>query len=74
MSITIRLKNNQLPNQYRPMLGKKIIIDKEECDDCELYVNACHEGAICLIDGKAELVNANLCDADTLPGLEILCG
>ena len=56
------------------MLGRKIIIDKEKCNGCGLCVNACHEGAIGLVDGKAELVNANLCDADTLPGLEILCG
>ena len=63
------LNHNQLPERYRFMLGRKIIIDKEKCDGCGLCVNACHEGAIGLVDGKAELVNANLCDGigDCLP-------
>ena len=38
------------------MLGRKIKIDKEKCDGCGLCVEACHEGAIALVDGKAELV------------------
>ncbi len=67
--IISHLNHNQLPKQYRFMLGRKIIIDKEKCDGCGLCVNACHEGAIGLVDGKAELVNANLCDGigDCLP-------
>ena len=51
------------------MLGRKISIDKEKCDGCGLCVTACHEGAIELVDGKAELVRENVCDGlgDCLP-------
>ena len=37
------------------MAVRKISIDKEKCDGCGLCVTACHEGAIELVDGKAEL-------------------
>ncbi|MCL2664182.1 MAG: 4Fe-4S binding protein [Defluviitaleaceae bacterium] len=49
---------------------KKIInIDGEKCDGCGLCVEACHEGAIQLIEGKAALVNEEYCDGlgDCLP-------
>lgn len=51
------------------MLGRKISIDKEKCDGCGLCVTACHEGAIALVDGKAELVREDFCDGlgDCLP-------
>lgn len=51
------------------MLGRKVSIDKEKCDGCGLCVSACHEGAIELVDGKAELVRENVCDGlgDCLP-------
>ena len=51
------------------MLGRKISIDKEKCDGCGLCITACHEGAIELVDGKAELVRENVCDGlgDCLP-------
>lgn len=51
------------------MLGRKIKIDKEKCDGCGLCVEACHEGAIALVDGKAELVREDFCDGlgDCLP-------
>lgn len=51
------------------MLGRRISIDKDKCDGCGLCVKACHEGAIELIDGKAELVRENVCDGlgDCLP-------
>jgi len=39
-----------------------IKIDEEKCDGCGLYVNACLEGAIQLIDGKARLVKESCCD------------
>ncbi|MDO5853870.1 MAG: 4Fe-4S binding protein [Thermoplasmata archaeon] len=51
------------------MLGKEIVIDKEKCDGCGLCVKACHEGALALVDGKAELVRKDFCDGlgDCLP-------
>jgi NAD-dependent dihydropyrimidine dehydrogenase PreA subunit len=37
-------------------------IDEEKCDGCGLCVNACAEGAIKIIDGKAKLVSETYCD------------
>ena len=44
------------------MLRQIIKIDKEKCDGCGACVNACHEGAIGLIDGKAKLIRDDYCD------------
>lgn len=45
------------------MVKRKIIhIDEEKCDGCGLCVDACHEGAIRLVDGKARLVSETYCD------------
>ncbi|GAA0725475.1 4Fe-4S dicluster domain-containing protein [Clostridium malenominatum] len=44
-------------------MAKKIIkIDEEKCMGCGLCVNACQEGAIDLVNGKAKLVNHDHCD------------
>lgn len=37
-------------------------IDEEKCNGCGACVDACHEGAIKLIDGKARLVSETYCD------------
>jgi Fe-S-cluster-containing hydrogenase component 2 len=37
-------------------------IDEEKCNGCGLCVNACVEGAIKIIDGKAKLVSEIYCD------------
>ncbi|HCO94641.1 MAG TPA: 4Fe-4S ferredoxin [Phycisphaerales bacterium] len=37
-------------------------IDEEKCNGCGLCVNACAEGAIKIIDGKARLVSEIYCD------------
>ena len=37
-------------------------IDEEKCNGCGLCVNACAEGAIKIIDGKARLVSETYCD------------
>ncbi|MGI6736107.1 MAG: ATP-binding protein [Anaerovoracaceae bacterium] len=46
-----------------------IHIDEEKCSGCGLCAQACHEGAIAMVDGKAKLVRENFCDGfgDCLP-------
>ena len=39
-----------------------IVIDKEKCNGCGLCVTACHEGAIAMVEGKAQLVREDYCD------------
>ncbi|WP_448807613.1 ATP-binding protein [Aminobacterium colombiense] len=41
---------------------KIITIDEEKCDGCGICAQACHEGAIQIIDGKAKLVSESYCD------------
>ena len=43
-------------------LRKLIRIDEEKCDGCGQCVDACAEGAIALVDGKARLVSETYCD------------
>ncbi len=51
------------------MIRKIIRIDKEKCNGCGACADACHEGAIDIINGKAELVRDHFCDGlgDCLP-------
>ena len=51
------------------MIRKIIHIDEEKCNGCGLCADACHEGAIEMVDGKAKLVRENFCDGfgDCLP-------
>lgn len=51
------------------MLRKIIHIDEEKCNGCGACANACHEGAIDMVDGKAKLMRENFCDGfgDCLP-------
>ena len=44
------------------MIRQIIKIDKEKCNGCGLCVSACHEGAIGMVDGKAELLRDDYCD------------
>ncbi len=51
-------------------MNRKIIeINEELCNGCEKCVNACHEGAIEMVDGKAKLISDTYCDGlgDCLP-------
>ncbi len=51
------------------MIRKIIKIDEEKCNGCGLCAEACHEGAIEIINGKAKLTRENHCDGlgDCLP-------
>jgi ferredoxin len=44
------------------MVRKIITIDEDLCNGCGLCANACHEGAIGIIDGKAKLLRDDYCD------------
>ncbi len=46
-----------------------IKIDESKCNGCGLCIDACHEGALQLVDGKAKLVSDIYCDGlgDCLP-------
>lgn len=51
------------------MIRKIIKIDKEKCNGCGICADACHEGAIGMVEGKAELLRDDYCDGlgDCLP-------
>lgn len=51
------------------MIRKIIEIDQEKCNGCGLCANACHEGAIQIVGGKAALISDEYCDGlgDCLP-------
>ena len=51
------------------MLRKIIRIEDDKCNGCGLCANACHEGAIGMVDGKAKLLREDYCDGlgDCLP-------
>jgi len=44
------------------MKRKIIKIDEAKCNGCGLCVNACHEGALQIINGKAKLISESYCD------------
>ena len=51
------------------MVRRIIEINEEKCDGCGICADACHEGAIAMIDGKARLIRDDYCDGlgDCLP-------
>ena len=51
------------------MVRKIIRIDQEKCNGCGACAQACHEGAIAMVDGKAQLLRDDYCDGlgDCLP-------
>ena len=51
------------------MIRKIIQIDEAKCNGCGACAAACHEGAIAMVDGKAQLMRDDYCDGlgDCLP-------
>ena len=51
------------------MIRRIITIDEKKCNGCGLCADACHEGAIGIVDGKAKLLREDYCDGlgDCLP-------
>lgn len=51
------------------MKRRIIKIDESKCNGCGLCADACHEGAIDMVDGKAKLMREDYCDGlgDCLP-------
>ncbi len=51
------------------MLRRIIEIDSKKCNGCGICADACHEGAITMVDGKARLIREDYCDGlgDCLP-------
>lgn len=51
------------------MVRKIIEINEEKCDGCGACADACHEGAIGMVNGKAKLLREDYCDGlgDCLP-------
>ena len=51
------------------MIRRIIQIDEDKCNGCGLCANACHEGAIGMVNGKARLLRDDYCDGlgDCLP-------
>lgn len=51
------------------MIRKIIKIDEKKCNGCGLCAQACHEGAIGMVNGKAKLLRDDYCDGlgDCLP-------
>lgn len=51
------------------MVRKIIKIDEDKCNGCGLCAQACHEGAIGMVNGKAKLLRDDYCDGlgDCLP-------
>lgn len=51
------------------IMRQVIQIDEEKCTGCRLCVDACHEGALGIVDGKAKLLRDDFCDGmgDCLP-------
>ena len=48
---------------------------KKKCNGCGACAEACHEGAIGMVNGKAKLLRDDYCDGlgDCLPGLPCRC-
>ena len=55
------------------MIRRIVNIDEEKCTGCGACAEACHEGAIGMVDGKAKLLRDDYCDGlgDCLPACPV---
>ena len=53
------------------MIRKIVEINEELCNGCGACANACHEGAIAMINGKAKLIKDDYCDVNVI--ISIIC-
>ena len=55
------------------MIRKIIKIDEDACTGCGICAEACHEGAIGMVNGKAKLLREDYCDGlgDCLPACPV---
>ncbi|MBQ1448598.1 MAG: 4Fe-4S binding protein [Coriobacteriales bacterium] len=55
------------------MKRKIVRIDEDRCNGCGACAEACHEGAIVMVDGKARLIRDDFCDGlgDCLPACPV---
>lgn len=51
------------------MIRRIINIDEDKCNGCGICADACHEGAIGIVDGREKLMRDDYCDGlgDCLP-------
>ena len=59
------------------MIRRIIQIDREKCNGCGACAEACHEGAIAMVDGKAEklteIIRENDVKSVTVVRMEVPC-
>ena len=67
--LDIMTMKNRYDLEYTYMIRRVIQIDEDKCNGCGACANACHEGAIGMVNGKAKLLRDDYCDGlgDCLP-------
>lgn len=73
---TLSIQSVRLSDTIRrnlQMIRKIIQIDEEKCNGCGACAQACHEGAIGMVNGKAKLLRDDYCDGlgDCLPNCPV---
>ena len=65
----IRAAKREKQKGTTAMVRRIVHIDEGKCNGCGACANACHEGAIAMVGGKARLIRDDYCDGmgDCLP-------